>query len=283
MSEVTLDYYTDATAQSNALLSGDIDMIAGLSQLQLVGQFESDDAYQVLEGTGTGEATLSMNNRSAAFSDVRVRQAVMYAVDRQAVIDTVNSGFGTLIGTMVPPTDPWYDESLADLYPFDPDRAEDLLAEAGVSGLEVAFKVPNLPYAVAGAQVVKDQLAQVGITANVTTLEFPAVWLEEVFQKHDYDMSLISHSEPRDVTLFAQPTYYPGYDNPEVIAKFAQADAADEETYVQLMREATTQMAEDAAADWLYLTPWVTVAGADLTGIPANAPSLSLDVTTIGR
>jgi peptide/nickel transport system substrate-binding protein len=283
LSEVTLDYYADASAQSNALLAGDIDMIAGLSQLQLVARYESDDAFQVIEGTGTGETTLTMNNRSAAFSDVRVRQAVMYAVDRQAVVDTVNSGYGTLIGSMVPPTDPWYDPALVDLYPYDPARAEALLAEAGVDDLRVAFKVPNLPYAVAGAQVVKDQLAQVGITADVTTLEFPAVWLDEVFQMHDYDMSLISHSEPRDVTAFAQPTYYAGYDDPEVLALFAEADAADEATYVELMRDATRRMAEDAAADWLYLTPWITVADADLTGVPENAPSLSLDVTTIGR
>jgi peptide/nickel transport system substrate-binding protein len=207
----------------------------------------------------------------------------MYAVDRQAVMDTVNSGYGTLIGSMVPPTDPWYDDSLVDLYPYDPDKAEELLDEAGVSDLTVAMKIPNLPYAVAAAQVVKDQLAKVGITANVTTLEFPAVWLDEVFTKHDYDMSIIAHSEPRDVTAFAAPTYYAGYNNPDVMAEFAEADKSDEDTFVDMMKEATKTMAEDAAADWLYLNPNVSVADADLTGVPVNAPSLSLDLSTIGR
>lgn len=283
MTDVTLRYFTDATAQTNALLSGDVNIVAGISQFQLVDQFKSNANFQVFEGASTGEITLSMNNASDAFSDVRVRQAVMYGIDRQAVMDTANSGYGLLIGSMVPPTDAWYDADLAELYPYDPDTARKLLAEAGVSDLTVAFKIPNLPYAVAGAQVVKDQLSKVGITANVTSLEFPAVWLDEVFKNHDYDMSLIMHSEPRDVTAFAAPTYYAGYNSPEVMAKFAAADAADPTAYVELMKEATTTMAEDAAADWLYLQPAISLADADLLGVPKNTPSLALDLSTIAR
>ena len=283
MTDVTLRYFTDATAQTNALLSGDINLISGISQFQLVDQFKTNGDFQVLEGASTGEVTLAMNNASDAFSDVRVRQAVRYAIDRQAVMDTANSGYGLLIGSMVPPTDPWYDESLADLYPYDPEKAAELLAEAGVSDLTVAFKIPNLPYAVAGAQVVKDQLAKVGITAEVTALEFPAVWLDEVFSSHDYDMSLIMHSEPRDVTVFAAPTYYAGYDSPAVMEKFAEADAADPASYIELMKEATATMAEEAAADWLYLQPAISLADSDLLGVPKNTPSLALDLSTIAR
>ncbi|MBH0117486.1 ABC transporter substrate-binding protein [Salinibacterium sp. NG253] len=283
MSDVTFNYYADATAQTNALLGGDIDLISALTAYQLIGQFESDDDFAVYEGTSTGETTMTLNNQSDAFSDVRVRQAVMYAVDRQAVLDTVNSGYGSLIGSMVPPTDPWFDDSLVDLYPYDPAKAEALLAEAGVSDLTVSMKLPNLPYAVDAGQVVKDQLSQVGITADVTTLEFPAVWLDEVFTNHDYDISIIAHTEPRDISAFAAPTYYAGYDNPEVMALFAEADASDEATFVELMKEASATMAEEAAADWLFLNPNVTAADADLTGVPLNAPTLSFDLTTIAR
>ncbi|WP_104135438.1 ABC transporter substrate-binding protein [Cryobacterium sp. Y62] len=283
LTDVTLRYFTDATAQTNALLSGDINLISGISQFQLVDQFKSNSDYQVLEGASTGEVTLSMNNASDAFSDVRVRQAVMYAIDRQAVMDTVSSGYGLLIGSMVPPTDPWYDAELADLYPYDPAQATDLLAAAGMSDLTVAFKIPNLPYAVAGAQVVKAQLAEVGINAEVTAFEFPAVWLDEVFADHDYDLSLIMHSEPRDVSVFAAPTYYAGYDSPAVMAKFAEADAADPAAYVALMKEATRTMAEEASANWLYLQPAISLADADLLGVPKNTPSLALDLSTIAR
>ncbi len=274
LSSVTLRYFEDATASSNALLAGDVDMVFGLASPQLVGQFSGDDGYQVIEGSTNGEVTLAMNNERPPFDDVRVRQAVMYAVDRQAVIDTAYSGYGTLIGSMVPPTDPWYDASLVDLYPYDPDKARELLAEAGATGLSVQFEVPNLPYATASAQVVQAQLAEVGITAVIEPLEFPAVWLEQVFTNHDYDLSVIQHSEPRDITAFGDPTYYFGYDNPEVAALFTSADAADAATFVEQMGQAARTMAEDAAADWLFLFPLLVVADADLTGIPENQTSL---------
>jgi peptide/nickel transport system substrate-binding protein len=281
MTQVTLRYFADATAQSNALLSGDIDLLPALAQYQLIDKFESEPTLTVLEGTSTGETTLSMNNASGAFSDIRVRQAVMHAIDRDAVMATANSGYGLVLGSMVPPTDPWYDESLVDLYPYDPTTALSLLEKADATDLEIALKVPNLPYATAAAQVVADQLKAVGITANVTVLEFPAVWLDEVFTDHNYDMSIIAHTEPRDVTAFAAPGYYAGYDNPAVQELFAEADASDYDSYVTLMKKATRTMAEDAAANWLYLQPQVTVANANLRGIPLNATTLSLDLSTL--
>lgn len=285
MSEVSFTYFGDATAQTNALLSGDIDLIATVSQYQTVEQLEADDSLTVQVGDSTGELTLSMNNAAAPFDDVRVRQAVMYAVDRQAILDTVNFGYGTLIGSMVAPTEPWYDESLVDLYPYDPERAEELLAEAGVEDLTITLDVPSARPAWAdAAQIVADQLGQVGITVNLETLEFPAVWLEQVMTNHDYEMTIISHAEPRDASAFAAPTYYPGYDDPETMALFAEADAApDQDTYVELMREATTKMAEDAVADWLYENPTIRAFSNDISGVNENAISLAFDLTNITR
>ncbi len=278
---VTLRYYQDATASANALLAGDVDMIDGLGSPQLLDRFTADPRYQVIEGASTGEVTLAMNNQRPPFDDVRVRRAVMHAVDRQAVMDTAYAGHGTLIGSMVPPTDPWYDPSLTDLYPYDPQQARTLLAEAGASHLTVAFDVPNLPYATAAAQVVQAQLADVGIDAQIHTLEFPAVWLQQVFTDHDYDLSVISHAEPRDITVFGNPAYYFGYDNPQVTQLLAQADAGDEAAFVAGMRQVARTIAEDAAADWLFLLPRLVVADAGLTGIPQNQTSLALDLTRV--
>jgi peptide/nickel transport system substrate-binding protein len=281
MSSVTLRYFADATASSNALLAGDVDVVYALNSPQLVGQFEGDDAFVVTQGSTNGEVTLSMNNQRAPFDDVRVRQAVMHAIDRQAVIDTAYAGYGTLLGSMVPPTDPWFDEDLVELYPYDPEKAKELLAEAGVGELTVAFEVPNLPYATSVAQVVQAQLAEVGIDAVIEPLEFPAVWLDQVFTNKDYDLSVIQHSEPRDLTNFGNPSYYFGYDNPEVTALFASADAADAETYVADMTTAARMIAEDAAADWLFLFPLIVVADSGLTGLGENQTSLSLDLGTV--
>src|SRR5690606_15560015 len=139
------------------------------------------------------------------------------------------------------------------------------------------------PYAVAAAQVVASQLAEVGVTAEIEPLEFPARWLDEVFTNADYDMSIVSHVEPRDIGIFADPNYYFRYDSQEFRDLVDQADAGTPEEQVELMRQAARLLAEDAAADWLFLQPNLIVATADVTGLPENRVGESFDLTTIGR
>lgn len=145
---VTLRYFADAIATTNALASGDVDLIYNMQAPELLSSFQSNPEFQVIDGTSNGEIILSMNNKVAPFNDKRVRQAVMYAVDRKEVRDTAWNGLGTLVGGPVPPTDPYY-EDLNDLYPYDPAKAKGLLKEAGAENLNITFTVPTRPYATA--------------------------------------------------------------------------------------------------------------------------------------
>jgi peptide/nickel transport system substrate-binding protein len=172
---------------------------------------------------------------------------------------------------------------LTDLYPYDPDRAQELLEEAGATDLQLDFRVPNLPYAVNAAQTVQSQLAQVGIDAEIEVLEFPAVWLDEVFTSRDYDMSVINHVEPRDIVQYGNPDYYWAYDNPEVQDLLAEADRSDEDTHVDLMREAARLISEDAAADWLFLAPNLIIVGEGVQGVPENRVGEAFDLTVLER
>jgi peptide/nickel transport system substrate-binding protein len=277
--DVTVRYFADANAQANAVRSGDVDMAYNMQAPDLLGGLAQDEDLQVIDGTSTGEVLLALNNAAPPFDDLRVRRAVMYAIDRQAVLDTAWAGRGELIGSMVPPTDPYY-QDLTDAYPYDPGRARDLLEEAGAEDLSVTFDVPTRPYAEAVAQVVVSQLKDVGIDAKIVPAEFPAVWLDKVFTEHDYQMSVILHTEARDMlTIFGDPDYYIGYDNPRVAEVAEQADKGSPDQYVAGMQEVARMIVDDAASDPLFLFPNTVVADAGLAGIAANATTESMDLT----
>jgi len=277
---VTLKYFDDINSQIAAMRSGGLDAIAALPDLNTIDQLKSDASFKVTEGSSTSKYVLSMNNETGLFKDKRVRQAVNYAIDRKALVTAAANGYGKVTGSMVPPTDPWY-EDLSGAYPYDPAKAKSLLAAAGVSGKSFDFDVPNQPATIAVAQVVKSDLAEVGLKVNVKTLEFPSAWLDTVFTKADYEMSVINHVESRDLSIFGNPDYYFRYDSPEVQALLKSADAGDTEKQKTDLTKAMKTMSDDAAADWLYLAANVNVVHDGLNGLPKNAISESLDVSKL--
>ncbi|MFG1695261.1 ABC transporter substrate-binding protein [Nonomuraea sp. NPDC049309] len=279
LSSITLKYFKDATAMNNALLTGGIDVISSVQAPESLQQFADPNRFETVEGTTNGEVVLSMNNGRPPFDDKKVRQAVRYAIDHKALLDTAWAGRGQLIGSMVPPTDPWYEDRTGD-YPYDPAKAKQLL---GGKTYNVKMRIPNLPYAVSSAQVVKSQLAQVGINAEIEPLEFPARWLDQVFTKGDYDLSIINHVEPRDMGIFADKSYYFRYDNPEFGKLLASADEGTEQEQIDDLKKAAKLLSDDAAADFLFLFPNLIVAKKGVTGLPKNAISESFDFTALSR
>ncbi|MBT2534831.1 ABC transporter substrate-binding protein [Arthrobacter sp. ISL-69] len=278
VTDVRFRYFADAVASTNALRSGDVDMLFNMQAPDLISQFESDSKFEVIQGSSNGEILLSLNNKTAPFKDVRVRQAIAYALDPQAIMDTAWAGNGARIGAMVPPTDPYY-EDLTGMYKQDLQKAKDLLKEAGAENLSITFDVPTRPYAKAVSEVVVSQLAEIGVKATINTNEFPAVWLDKVFTKHDYQMSVILAVEPRDIlATFNNPNYYIGYDNTEIAPIAAAADQGTSEEWVQGMKEVTKKTAEDVASIPLFLFPNVVVADSELKGIAANAVTESLEL-----
>jgi peptide/nickel transport system substrate-binding protein len=280
--QVTLKYFKDPTALNNALLTGTINVIGTVQAPEALSQFTSNTKYQVIEGTTNGEVVLSFNNSKPVFKDLRVRQAIRMAIDHKALLDTCFAGRGKLIGSMVPPTDPWY-EDLTGIAPYDQAKAKSMLQAAGATGATLRLRLPTLPYAVSCGQVVKSQLEQVGLKVKIDQLEFPAAWLTTVFKNADYEMSIISHVEPRDLGAVFSPKYYTRYDDPTLQQLLAAADAGDEAAQVANMKKAARRISEQAAADWLFLLPNLIVADKNLTGLPTNAIAESFDLSRLGR
>jgi len=279
--QVIFRYITDPNAMVSAMLSGGIDIIGELTSPDSLARFADTTKYTIIQGTTNGEVTLGFNFDRTPLQSLQVRQAICYAIDRQNLLNSVWGGKGTLIGSMVAPTDPYY-QDLSGTYPYNPDKAKELLAEAGYSsGLTLDLKVPITPYATPAARLIASQLKDVGITVNVTELDFSGQWLPDVFLGGDYDMTIVDHAEPRDIVNFADPTYYWHYNNPAFAQLIRQADAAPRDQFITDMHQAAAMLANDAAADWLFLFPNLVVARAGITGIPENAITPSFDVTTI--
>ena len=120
------------------------------------------------------------------------------------------------------------------------------------SGLTLDFELPPYPFEKRAGEVIAQQLSEVGITANVTNVEW-TTWLDRIFTQGDYDMTIIGHSEPRDIGVYGNPEYYYHYDNPEVQKLLADIETtSDEAEQMTLYRSVARTIAEDAVNVWVF-------------------------------
>lgn len=271
LSKATYVFISDTGTMTNALLAGDIDGTNNFAT-EALAVFEGNPQFNVLVGTTEGETILGTNNRKAPFDNLLVRQAMAHAIDRQAIIDGATYGYGTPIGSAFAPHNPYYVD-LTGTYPYDPEKAKALLAEAGYpDGFNATLKLPPLAYARLSGQIIASQFAAVGIRLEQVNVEF-AQWLEDVYTNKDFDLTIIAHVEPFDIGNYANPDYYFGYDNPEFAALIETLNGTvDEAKRKELAIEAQTILANDAVNGYLFELPQTGVWNARLTGMWQNSP-----------
>lgn len=268
--EVVFNYFTDATALSNALLTNAVDIVTNVQSPDALGLFEDNPDYVVNNGTSTTKELMAFNDRVEPFDKVEVRKAVYSAIDRAKLLNAVWGDKGTLIGSMVPPTDPWYLD-LVDENPYDPALAQQLLADAGYpDGFEFTLDSPTYDPHPLVAEFIKSELAKIGVTVNINPITSDE-WYSKVFKAQDFEATLQEHVNDRDVVWYGNPDFYWGYDNPQVTAWVAEAEAAlTVEEQTEKLKLVNEQIAKDAASVWLYLYPQLVVASADVSGYPIN-------------
>ncbi|MEO9650406.1 MAG: ABC transporter substrate-binding protein [Roseobacter sp.] len=277
----TFKFISDPTAAFAALMAEDIDYFANYPAPENLPQFEADPRFQVLIGSTEGETILSTNNKMPPFDNALVRQAIAHAIDRNAIIDGAMFGYGTPIGSHFAPHNPAYVD-LTEQSAYDPEKAKALLSEAGFAdGFETTLYLPPPAYARRGGEIIAAQLAQVGITAKINNVEW-AQWLESVFRGKDFGLTVISHTEPMDIGIYANPDYYFQYDNPNFQALMATLNATtDPEIRAQMMKQAQHMIADDYVNGYLFQLAQLSVAKSGLQGIWANAPTQATDLTSV--
>ncbi len=272
----------DPNTRLAALQAGDIDLIGAAVPPEQVQLIDATPGLETYAGTATTEITVAMNNARAPFDDPRVRQAITHAIDKHAIVQGAFFGQGSVIGSHMTPAEPYYVD-LTDTYPFDPERARALLAEAGYAdGLSFDFELPEpYPFERRTGEVIAQQLRDVGITVNLSVVEW-GTWIQRIFLAADYDMTIIGHSEPRDINIYANPDYYYQYDNPRIAELLAEAEAApDAESETAAYQAIARIIAEDAVNVWVF-SPANTVAAREgLYGVWTDQPTPAIDVTEV--
>ena len=277
----TFKFISDPTAAFASVMAEDVDYFFSFPAPENLPQFDADPRFQVLVGSTEGEVILSTNNKMPPFDNPLVREAMAHAIDRQAIIDGAMFGYGTPIGTHFAPHHPAYVDLTAQSA-HDPDKARALLAEAGLAhGFETTLHLPPPSYARRGGEIIAAQLAAVGITAKIINVEW-AQWLESVFRGKNFGLTIVMHSEPFDIGIYANPDYYFQYDNPAFQTLMAQLNATtDPDTRVEMLQSAQRIIADDYVNGYLFQLANTSVAKAGLKGLWANAPTQATDLTSV--
>lgn len=188
--QVTLKICANADSIVMDLNGGSIDMFARLTTAQ-ADQLSAD--YNVLEGAMNLVQAMYLNNEAEPFNDVRVRQALCYAVNKEEILTMVADGKGTPIGSsMFPAFGKYYMPELNDVYAQDIEKAKELLAEAGYSdGFSFTIKVPsNYGPHIDTAQVIAEQMKAIGVDAQIELIEWDS-WLSDVYAGREYQATVV--------------------------------------------------------------------------------------------
>ncbi|AVX03622.1 periplasmic dipeptide transport protein [Maritalea myrionectae] len=260
---------TDANTRVAEMLAGGIDMMVEVPPTAL-SQFQGDD-FTIVEQAGPHVWFLILNAKEGPFANKLVRQAANYAINKEALVNDVLEGTAAVAAGPTPPAFAWaYNEEL-DPYPYDPEKAKELLAEAGAEGAELTFYVTEggsgMLDPVAMGTAIQADLAAVGLDVKIETYEWNT-FLGEVNPglegKADMAEMAWMTNDPDTLPYLALRTdawpenggfnsgYYSNEKVDELLEKARTSTSQDERA--ELYREMQVIVQEDAP--WVFVANW---------------------------
>ena len=272
LGRISFRFISDPAAQAASLLAGDVDAFPRIAT-RMVAQFRGNPQFQTILAGSRAKTILAINHRKKPLDDVRVRRAILSAIDRQTVIEGAADGLGTPIGSHYVPGAAGYVDTTG-INPFNLDKAKQLMLDAGIkTPLELTMTLPPPPYARQGGEVITAQLAKIGISVKTQNVEW-AQWLSGTYGGgFNYDLSIVSHVEPFDLGNYAKREYYWGYNNKAFVALYDKImNTGNTAERNKLLGDAQKMLADDATLAWLYQPQWVTVAKKGVRGLWKDMP-----------
>ncbi|MBQ2753606.1 MAG: ABC transporter substrate-binding protein [Firmicutes bacterium] len=189
LDKITFKILDSAEAIVMSLRSGSVDFVSHLTTAQVA---ELGGSYKILEGTMNLVQAVYLNNAYEPLQNELVRKALCHAVNIEEILLLTADGHGAPLGSsMYPSFKKFFNEDLVDYYEYNPEKAKELLKEAGYeNGFDLAITVPsNYTPHVNTAEVVVEQFRAVGINAKVESVEW-ATWLSDVYQGRNYQSTI---------------------------------------------------------------------------------------------
>ncbi len=277
---------SDDTVRFTELSTGGID-VANQIDFKDVDRLEGDSNLQAISGNFLNMQYIGFNMSLAPFDNLAVRQAVQHAINKQNISDAIFYGNYTLGAGPVAPGLPGYDETLAEIYPYDPDRAKQLLTDAGIDGLEVELRNRANSFWPLIGQLIQADLAEIGITVNLQALEDAEFYSglndnSTAFFVNDWTWD---NGDPDNVmfSLFSAPAAFDrfGFKDPEVDALNAQAKAeTDQNVRADLYIQAQRLVLENSVQVVLGYPARIIGAQAGIQGL-AISPIGSIPLRTV--
>ncbi|MBD8065843.1 ABC transporter substrate-binding protein [Devosia sp. PTR5] len=261
---------TDANTRVAEMLSGGIDVLLETPPDNLA-QFRDDANYQVMEAVGPHVWYVMLNAKDGPFADKKVRQAVNYALNKESLVNDVLQGTADVSAGPIPPAFNWaYNEDVQP-YPYDPEKAKELLAEAGAEGAKLTFLVTEggsgMLDPVPMGTAIQADLAAVGLDVEIKTYEWNT-FLSEVNPglegKGDMAEMAWMTSDPDTLPFLTLRTAaFPDeggfnssyYSNPEVDELLDKARVStDHDERADLYKQVQKIVHDDAP--WLFVANW---------------------------
>ena len=285
LNQVVFKIYANTDAAFLELMAGSIDIFPYLTQEQAD---QLSGKYNIEVGSMNMVQAMFLNNKVKPFDDAKVRQAVCYAIDKQEILAMLSGGRGNIIGSnMFPGLSVYYNEEPEGEYPYNPELAKKLLQEAGYDrGFSFEITVPsNYQYHMDTAQVIVEQLKEVGITVTIKPVEW-ATWLSEVYSGRDYQATIIgldSNLAPSDILkryVSTAKNNFINYESERFDTIFEQAvNTVSTEEKIVLYHELQQMLADEAASVYLQDPALLTAVNKGLCGYefyPVFAQDMSL-------
>ncbi|MGM8215867.1 ABC transporter substrate-binding protein [Bacillaceae bacterium W0354] len=288
LDSVTFKILPDVNTQIAQLLSGELDAFA-LEDTSSLERIKKADNLSLIESDTTRYFWVAVDLENPLFQDVKVRQAILHAIDREAIIDSVLGGYASIANAAITPDQEQYYKEDVKTYEFDPDKAVALLKEAGwedsdgdgildKDGEKFSF---TFDIALQGdleqiAVLVQQYLKDVGFDVSLNTLEWNAMIQKNIIER-DFDMILNWWAYPTDPDVL---THYhssnagkgnniPGYKNEELDKLLEQGQSvSDPDERKVIYDQVQEHMAENLPYIYLWYPKALSVKSDRLQNVP---------------